>query len=463
MKGDAKKTIKYFTSKTANKELKRVKTSCKAKREPSVYIHSKNTNKNSSVGTDKDELESQKEVFYDAREEETPKTENTIIFPVHHEDELRTTLPAKQNSNCHIRLWSVLKDMIGREDLPNSSLPVYFNEPLSMLQRIAEIMENEDLLVKANTQSDSLRRMAYVSVFNAAQFNGIVGRKLKPFNAILGETYEYIVDNYKFFSEQVDYHVSACHAESESYEMHFGTSLTSHFWAQSLTFTSSGQINIILKKHKEHYVVDRPNINAQNIAFGKTYLDCSGSSTTMNMRTTERCVLTFHGKGWSESSYGLLDGFIFNAAGERVIEIKGKWNKSIWMTDLRTGKTEMLWKRCSEIKNWESYYCFTKFAMQLNSLPERLKNSLPLTDSRFRPDLRALENGDIKLASEEKFRLEELQRTSRKNREDNNIEYKPKYFTKQTDEITKEKSYVFNGRYWDDRKTHNWSHLPKIY
>jgi len=353
--------------------------------------------------------------------------------------------------------------MIEREDLANLSLPVYFNEPLSMLQRIAEIMENEYLLVQANGQADSLRRMAYVSVFNAAQFNSIVDRKLKPFNAILGETYEYITDEYKFFGEQVDYRVSACYAESGSYEMHFDTSLTSHFWAQSLSFKPSGQISITLKKYKEYYIIDRPNVNAQNIVFGKPYLDCSGTSTAINMRTNEKCVLNFHGKGWSESSYGLLDGFIFNAAGERVIEIKGKWSKSIWITDLRTGKTEMLWRRNPELKNWEDYYCFTKFAMQLNNLPEKLRNYIPLTDSRLRPDLRALENGDIKLASEEKFRLEELQRTSRKYREENNIEYKPKYFTEQIDEVTKEKSYVFNRRYWDDRKSQNWLHLPKIY
>ena len=40
--------------------------------------------------------------------------------------------------------------------------------------------------------------------------------------------------------------------------------------------------------------------------------------------------------------------------------------------------------------------------------------TLPPTDSRFRTDQRALENGDIDLATQEKHRLEEKQRARRK-------------------------------------------------
>ena len=52
-------------------------------------------------------------------------------------------------------------------------------------------------------------------------------------------------------------------------------------------------------------------------------------------------------------------------------------------------------------------YHFTKFALQLNYLPDSLKEKLPPTDSRFRPDQRALENGNTELATKEKNRLEE--------------------------------------------------------
>jgi len=70
------KIIKSFKNKRVSKGLRKAKTNHIAKKESSVYIHSKSTKKNSSIEFDQEELESQNEVFYDAREEETPKTDN---------------------------------------------------------------------------------------------------------------------------------------------------------------------------------------------------------------------------------------------------------------------------------------------------------------------------------------------------------------------------------------------------
>ncbi len=40
-------------------------------------------------------------------------------------------------------------------------------------------------------------------------------------------------------------------------------------------------------------------------------------------------------------------------------------------------------------------YNFTTFAMQLNELDKEIEEVIPKTDSRLRPDLQAMENGDI--------------------------------------------------------------------
>ena len=47
------------------------------------------------------------------------------------------------------------------------------------------------------------------------------------------------------------------------------------------------------------------------------------------------------------------------------------------------------------------------------------------TDSRFRPDQRLLENGDVDAASSEKFRLEEKQRGARRLRESRRERWRP--------------------------------------
>ena len=67
------------------------------------------------------------------------------------------------------------------------------------------------------------------------------------------------------------------------------------------------------------------------------------------------------------------------------------------------------------------------------------------TDSRFRPDLRAFENGDIDLGADEKQRLEEKQRAKRKDMEKNDETWVPLYFEEQIDPETGEKSFIFNG------------------
>ncbi|KAI6650356.1 hypothetical protein LOD99_6033 [Oopsacas minuta] len=57
------------------------------------------------------------------------------------------------------------------------------------------------------------------------------------------------------------------------------------------------------------------------------------------------------------------------------------------------GEQVCLWRPNLMPPNSETYYGFSKFAMELNYLPEEIKEFLPLSDSRFRTDQRLLEDG----------------------------------------------------------------------
>ena len=54
------------------------------------------------------------------------------------------------------------------------------------------------------------------------------------------------------------------------------------------------------------------------------------------------------------------------------------------------------------------------WSLQLNFLSDELKNKLPPTDSRLRPDVRFWEHADLENSSIEKERLENNQRLRRK-------------------------------------------------
>ena len=60
-----------------------------------------------------------------------------------------------------------------------------------------------------------------MSAFSASFYASLVNRKLKPFNPILGETYEYVTEEFTYISEQVCHHppVSAYHAENQHFKI----------------------------------------------------------------------------------------------------------------------------------------------------------------------------------------------------------------------------------------------------
>jgi hypothetical protein len=98
-------------------------------------------------------------------------------------------------------LWKILKEIIGK-DLTRVSLPVYFNEPLSMTQRVVESNEYCDILLeKASYEADSLVRLAYVTTFMMSRYCTAVDRLQKPFNPLLGETYELVTNKFRLLTE----------------------------------------------------------------------------------------------------------------------------------------------------------------------------------------------------------------------------------------------------------------------
>ncbi|CAL8109476.1 unnamed protein product [Orchesella dallaii] len=128
----------------------------------------------------------------------------------------RARVPDKPNKP--MSLWSLIRSAIGK-DLTKFPLPVNFSEPLSMLQRLAEDYEYCSILDKASAMTDSLEQLASVAAFTVSAYATCALRAAKPFNPLLGETYEFDrTDDFgwRCISEQVCHHppVAALHCES---------------------------------------------------------------------------------------------------------------------------------------------------------------------------------------------------------------------------------------------------------
>jgi hypothetical protein len=143
-----------------------------------------------------------------------------------------------------ISIWSILKQFIGKE-LSKIAMPAAWCEPLSFLQRITENVYYSDLLCKANDpilSADPCKRMEYVAAYAVTGISSNIDRLSKPFNPLLGETYELVREDlgFKILCEQVSHHppVSAFHSDStdpNSYWKFYGcVNPKIKFWGKSI-------------------------------------------------------------------------------------------------------------------------------------------------------------------------------------------------------------------------------------
>ena len=143
----------------------------------------------------------------------------------------RMRIPEKPNQS--LNLWSFMKNCIGKE-LTKIPMPVNFNEPLSMLQRITEDYEYADLLHKAAKAKDPCEQLTYVAAFCVSHYSTTSVRTGKPFNPLLGETYECDRTQdlgWKSFSEQVSHHppMLAMHVAADDWNCWSEFSISSKF------------------------------------------------------------------------------------------------------------------------------------------------------------------------------------------------------------------------------------------
>ena len=117
---------------------------------------------------------------------------------------IRLTLPSKKKP-VKYQIFKIIKSFIGK-DLTKSSLPVFLNEPLSLLQRMSEMGKFIHILHKAAKMKNSLHRLVYVAIWAATNFAGTRQRLHKPFNPLLGETFEIQGENLKIHGEQLSHH-----------------------------------------------------------------------------------------------------------------------------------------------------------------------------------------------------------------------------------------------------------------
>ncbi|KAJ7952480.1 Oxysterol-binding protein [Quillaja saponaria] len=383
--------------------------------------------------------------------------------------ERRRKLPDPIEKEKGVSLWSMIKDNVGK-DLTRVCLPVYFNEPISSLEKCCEDLEYSYLLDRAyeyGKSGNSLLRILNVAAFAVSGYASSEGRHCKPFNPLLGETYEadYTEKGIRFFSEKVSHHptVIACHCEGRGWKFWGDSNLRTKFWGRSIQLDPVGVLTLEFDDG-EIFQWCKVTTTIYNLILGKVYCDHHG---TMNIRGNRQysCRLKFKEQSILDRNPHQVHGYVEDLVGDKVATLFGKWDDSMYYTNgdgcskpksfTASSDASLLWKRTKPPLD-RTRYNLTSFAITLNELTPGLQEKLPPTDSRLRPDQRHLENGEYEKANVEKQRLERRQRISRKLQENG---WKPRWFQREGENG----SFRFVGGYWEAREQGHWDDCPNIF
>ncbi|KAG8903529.1 hypothetical protein FRB99_003160 [Tulasnella sp. 403] len=300
----------------------------------------------------------------------------------------RERLPIANDNRPPVSLWAVLKGSIGK-DLTKISFPVFFNEPTSMLQRMAEDMEFAECLDAAVGETDSHKRIAFVAAFAMSNYSSTIGRIAKPFNPMLRHSSiaNLIASTVTYRSKSLTIHPSVPAGQNplvgiitERLVMPalMPSAMVNHqclpkvdaknkFMGKSFEIRPTGVAHADLKlptdyvsskKHGanyprapgplgqgkvvEHYSWKKVTTNVSGFIMGSPTIDHYGDMTVVNHRTGDRCILTFKPRGWKANTACEIKGYVMDSAGKITWEIAGRWSGQLVARRAGSGGGDLL-------------------------------------------------------------------------------------------------------------------------
>lgn len=325
--------------------------------------------------------------------------------------------------------------------------PLGIYEPLTILQRSAQVFEYADLLHRAAECSDDpLAEMKYVVAFVFSGHISCSTQSGKPFTSFKGETYECdrMEDlGWRLASEQVSHEPSiyAQMIEASGWTCQQEYTIKTHIKPHAMCAegVAKGRSILAMKRSGNRYTWTKLPIVAK-VRLSGLNLEHTGELVISNETTGDACNLTFH------KSNREVTGKIKSKDGQLLEELKGNWD-----SHLETINQEPLWRRTPLDDGAMSYYGFSRFACQLNE-PD---GSVAPTDSRRRKDIRYLEEGESIASSEEKNRLNAKYANNH-----SSVSRKPLWFDPPK---AKNEPHTWNNKYWKCKQVQDWSACPRMF
>jgi len=125
----------------------------------------------------------------------------------------------------------------------------------------------------------------------------------KPFNPLLGETFEFQNDEIESISEQVSHHppvtANFCRGKKEKFTITHTSTAKSKFRGTYMDFQDVFKTYVELPELNERYELFAPVVSAHNIIIGKLYIDIGGTASTRIIGNNNlKSEVRYTKKGW---------------------------------------------------------------------------------------------------------------------------------------------------------------------
>lgn len=324
-------------------------------------------------------------------------------------------------------------------DLSRITLPTFILEKKSMLERITNQLQFPDILLEAHQEKDDLMRFVGVVKWYLSGWHIAPKAVKKPLNPVLGEHFTCYWDlpnkqQAFYFSEQTSHHPpksSYFYMIPESNIRVDGTTVPKSKFLGNSTAAMMEGLTVLQfldiqdsEGHPEKFTLTQPNMYARGILFGKMRIEL-GDHMVINS-PKHKVDIEFKTKGFISGTYDAIEGTIKDQAGNEYFEISGKWNDIIYIRDLQKKAPKTVLFDASK-------------AAPLKPLVRPLEEQGNFESRKlWKKVTDALAARDHATATEEKFKIEDYQRTLAKKRAESGSPFLPKLFrpaSRQSDDL----------------------------
>ncbi|KAH8890842.1 oxysterol-binding protein [Thozetella sp. PMI_491] len=342
------------------------------------------------------------------------------------EDDTLVVEPEQGNVLMHI-----ISQLRPGADLSRVVLPTFILEPRSMLERITNFMCHPEMLLPIPDIDDPVQRFVSVVKFYLSGWHIRPPGVKKPLNPILGEIFTCY---WEFPDKTTGYYIAeqtSHHPPKSSYfyivpQHHIRVDGTlkprSKFLGNSAASMMEGTAVLsFLNRGKnpaigERYILTQPNMYARGILFGKMKYELGDHSFVRCPELGLVADIDFKTKGWVGGTYNALGGTIKNElTGENLYEISGLWSDEMFIKDLKTGHKEMFF-------NAHRAKPTTPLVRPIEEQEERESQRLWANTAQ------AVKDRNHELATDEKTKIEDMQRDEAARRAQEGVEWHPRLF-----------------------------------